>query len=119
MEKTDLPRPAAALDPLDTFLAAISWTKNRTVIVYLREDRGRRFVRLRTLSKRKTGGPWCRTVRSYMLPIEIAATLGEALIAAGMGEPYGDPPDWWADFEAAYPERGARKAAEAENQSDG
>lgn len=110
--KTDLSRPAAALDPRDTFLAAIPWTHRRTVVVYLREDRGRRFVRLRTLCKHKTDGHRYRTVRSFQVPVEIAAALGEALIAAGMGEPYGDPPEWWADFEAT------RKAAAAEEASE-
>ena len=44
-------------------------SKRRTVVVYRREDRGRRFVRLRTLGKHKANDRLCRTVGSFMVPI--------------------------------------------------
>ena len=37
-----------------------------------------------------------------MVPIECAAELGEAIIAAGKGEPFGVQPEWWEEFEEQY-----------------
>ena len=53
-----------------------------------------------------------------MVPIESAAALGKAIVAASPGEPFGDQPAQRADFEAQYQEWQARKAAEAEQAPD-
>jgi hypothetical protein len=53
-----------------------------------------------------------------MVPIEHAEELGKEIIAASKGRPFGDPPEWWADFEKEYREWQARKAAEADETLD-
>jgi hypothetical protein len=53
-----------------------------------------------------------------MVPIECAAALGKAIIAASKGRPFGDQPEWWADFEEEFREWQARKAAEADETPD-
>jgi hypothetical protein len=42
----------------------------------------------------------------------------QAIVAPSEGEPFGDEPAWWAEFEAQYQEWQARKAAEAEQAPD-
>ena len=118
MKKIDLSRPPAVLETVDTFLAAVPWSKGRTVVIYLREHGGRRYVRLRTFNKQRAEGYWYPTKRFYMVPIESAAALGKAIIAASKGRPFGDPPEWWAEWEKDYREWQACKAAEAEGTPD-
>ena len=102
MKKADLSKKPEVLRTVDTFLAAVPWTKRRTVIIYLREHGGRRYVRLRTFNKHRTKGCWYPAPRFYTVPIERAAALGEAIIAASKGEPFGPQPEWWEEFEEQY-----------------
>ena len=118
MKNVDLSKPPAVLETVDTFLGAVPWTEWRTVIIYLREHGGRRYVRLRTFNKQREKGYWYPGKRYYMVPIESAAALGKAIIAASKGRPFGDQPEWWADFEAQYQEWQARKAAGADEAPD-
>jgi len=89
-------------ETVDKFLAAVPWTKHRTVIVYLREHGARRYVRLRTFNKHRTKGMWYPSPRFYMVPMDRAADLGRAIIEASRGRPFGPQPEWWADFEKQY-----------------
>ena len=118
MKKTNLSRPPAMLETVDTFLAAGPWTERRTVVIYLREHGGRRYVRLRTFNRHREKGHWYPTKRFYMVPIKSAAAPGKAIIAASKGRPFGDQPEWWADFEEGYREWQARKAAEVDEAPD-
>ena len=118
MKKVNLARPPAMLKTVDTFLGAVPWTKRRAVIVYLREHGGRRYVRLRPFNRHREKDYWYPTARFFMVPIDCAASLGKAIIAASKGRPFGDPPEWWADFEKQYGEWQARKAAEADETPD-
>ena len=34
-----------------------------------------------------------------MVPIQNAAALGKAIVAASKGEPFGPQPEWWEAFE--------------------
>lgn len=102
MKRIDLTKKPAMLETIDTFLAAVPWTKNRTVIIYLREHGGRRYVRIRTFNKHKTKGCWYPTKRYYMVPIQSAAALGKAIVAASKGKPFDPQPDWWAEFDKQY-----------------
>ena len=102
MKEIDLSRKPAVLDTVDTFLAAVPWMKRRTVIIYLREHAGRRYVRLRTFNKHRVKDCWYPTKRYYMVPIESAERLGQAIVAASKGKPCGPQPEWWADFERQY-----------------
>ena len=102
MREVDFTRKPPVLDTVDTFLAAVPWTKHRTVIIYLREHGGRRYVRLRTFNRHREKGCWYPSPRFYMVPIECAATLGKAIIAAAEGRRLGPEPDWYRDFEKQY-----------------
>ena len=117
MKKVDLSKPPAVLETVDTFLAAVPWTTHRTVIIYLREHGSRRYVRLRTFLKHQVKNVWYPSRRFYMVPIAAAPALGQAIIAASAGEPFGEPPEWWAEFEEQYADFAARSAAE-KTQSD-
>lgn len=113
MKKADLSKPPAMLETVDTFLGVVPWTKNRTVIVYLREHGRRRYIRIRTFNKHRTMGCWYPTKRVFIVPIDRAPALGKAIIAAGKGRTFGDMPTWWEGFEKQYREREKRKAVES------
>ena len=106
------------VEKVDTFLGFVSLTDSRTVIVYLNEHGGRRYVKLSTFAKNRKKGYWYLTKSFFIVPIECAAEIGKAIMAASKGRPFGDPPAWWADFEKQYREWQARKAAEADDTPD-
>ena len=112
MKKTDLSKPPAMLETVDTFLGCVPWTKNRVVIVYLREHGRRRFIRLRTFNRHREKGCWYPTKRVFIVPIDRAPALGKAIIAASKGRTFGDMPEWFPAFEEQYQEREKRKVAE-------
>ncbi len=118
MKKVNLKRkkpiPVKAVDHL---LGFVSWTERRAVAVYLRESRGRRYVRLRTFIRNQTKGHWYPSRRYFMVPIEVAKALGKAIVTASRGRSFGEEPDRWPEFERQYEEYLARKA-EAEGTSD-
>ena len=109
MKGIDLTKKPAMLETIDTFLAAVPWTKNRTVIIYLREHGGRRYVRLRTFCRHREKGCWYPSRRFFMVPLECAPDLGRAILAAAKGKPFGPQPEWWADFEKQYAGFGKRR----------
>jgi hypothetical protein len=90
-------KPAA-----DTFMAAVPWTKNRMVVVFLRERNKRKYVRCRTFNRHSVKQIWYPSPRFYMVPVETAEELGKAIIAVAKGERYGEPPGWWFDFIKQY-----------------
>ena len=102
MQGIDLSDKPAVLDTVDTFMAAVPWTKNRMVVIFLREHSGRRHVRLRTFNRHQTKGCWYPAPRFYTIPIEKAENLDRAIIAASKGRPFGWEPEWWRDFEKQY-----------------
>ena len=102
----------------DTFIGAASSTERRTFVIHLREHGGRRYVKLSTFAKNREKGYWYLTKQFYMMPIECAAEIGKAIIAASKGQSFGDPPAWWADSQIKYREWQARKAAEADETPD-
>ena len=114
MKKIDLSRTPAVLETVDTLLGAIPWTKNRAVIVYLREHGGRRYIRLRTFNRHREKGYWYPNKWGYTVPIRIAPALGNAIVAAGEGRPFGEPPEWYAGFEKQYKARAWRKDGQTE-----
>lgn len=102
MKKIDLMAKPAVLNTVDTFMASVPWTKNRTVIVYLREHTGRRYIRLRTFNRHQIKGCWYPSPRFFTVPIEHAERLGNSIAEAAKGKPFGSEPDWWAEFEEQY-----------------
>lgn len=102
MKRIDLTKKPAMLETVDTFLAAVPWTKRRSAIIYMREHGGRRYVRIRTFNRHRTKGCWYPTKRFYMVPLDCATDLGNAILAAAQGKPFGPQPEWWEDFEKQY-----------------
>ena len=94
---------------VDKFMAAVPWTKNRMVIIYHRLHAGREYVRLRTFNRHRIKGCWYPAPRFYMVPIEHAEQLGNAIIAASHGRSRDPAPEWYADFEKQYNSRAWQK----------
>ena len=109
MSKNDETNERSIIGPaVDQFRAAVPWTKNRMVIVYHRRHAGREYIRLRTFNRHQVKGCWYPAPRFYMVPIEHAEELGNAIIAAGRGRSPGPMPEWYADFEKQYEARAWR-----------
>ncbi len=101
MKHFDFTIQANVLGTTDSFLGSIDWTKRRQVILFLREHRARRFVKMRTFLQHQVKKCWY-PARSYTVPIECAYDLGRALIRASDGEQFTETPDWWHDFLEQY-----------------
>ncbi len=102
MAEANQRKASSIFETVDTFLSAIPWTRNRMVLVFLREHGARRYVRLRTFNRHRVKGCWYPAPRFYMVPVEHAKQLGEAIVAAAEGKPFGPEPDWYRDFEKQY-----------------
>ena len=97
-EEDRQPKKRSIFETVDTFLAAVPWTKNRMVLLFKREHGARTYIQLRTFSRHQLKNCWYPGRRFYMVPIECAATLGKAIIAAAEGKPFGSEPEWFRDF---------------------
>ncbi len=95
-------KATSIFETVDTFLSAIPWTRNRMVLVFLREHGAREYIQVRTFNRHQVKGCWYPAPRFYMVPLECAAQLGQALIAAAKGRPFGAEPEWYRDFEKQY-----------------
>ena len=78
------------------------------------ERGGREYVRLRTFNRHTTKGCWYPSPRYFVVPIEVAEDLADALDAAAYGEIWSEPPDWWHDFEKQYEKREWEGAVDAD-----
>ena len=70
-------------------------------------------MRLATFAKNRGKGYWYLTRSYFTVPVECAAEIGKAIISGSKGQPFGDPPAWWADSQAQYREW-KRKVAETD-----
>ena len=77
----------------DQFIAAVPWGRWRSVLVYLRQHGGRRWVRLRTWNRHRKKLVWYPTKRYFVVPIEDADSLANAIKAAARCNP-SPKPDW-------------------------
>ncbi len=110
MAKNDETNERSIIGPaIDHFRAAVPWTKNRMVIVYHRRHAGREYIRMRTFNRHQVKGCWYPAPRFYMVPIDHAEELGNAIIAAGRDRSSGPMPEWVADFEKQYEARAWRE----------
>ena len=89
----------------DELMAAVPWTERRMVLVYRRHHKGRVFVRMRTFNRHRTLDYWYPSPRYFVVPVECAGPLSEAIRAASKGRPYGEIPEWYADFAKQYAAR--------------
>ncbi len=66
-------------------MAAVPWGEWRTVLVYRRQYQGRTFIRLRTWNKHRKLLVWYPSDRFFVIPIDNAAALADAIRAAAEG----------------------------------
>ncbi|UCC31706.1 MAG: hypothetical protein JSU86_05380 [Phycisphaerales bacterium] len=90
------------LGTVDSFVAAVPWGPHRTVLVIRREHSGREYVRFRIWNRHRTKGTWYPSRRSFVVPVQYADAMAEAIRAAARGEPLGDEPDWHLEFKNRY-----------------
>lgn len=62
-------------------------------------------IRLRSFNRHKTKGCWYPSSRYFVVPTEEAGNLDDAIRSAVWGDPWGQPPNRWADFEKQYEKR--------------
>ena len=96
------PCSTPVLDTTDELVAAVPWGRWRSVLVYRRQHAGRTWVRLRTFNKHRTKGCWYPSPRYFVVPLDCAAALAQAINAAARGENQGSAPDWYRLFETQY-----------------
>ncbi len=93
MATTSLDLTQSILQTHDQFIAAVPWGRWRSVLVYLRQHGGRRWVRLRTWNRHRKKLVWYPTKRYFVIPIEDADSLANAIRAAVRCNP-SPKPDW-------------------------
>ena len=99
------PKAKSILKTEDTFIAAVPWGDWRRVLVFRREHGGRTYVRVRTWNRHRTKRVWYPTNRFYVIPVEEAEALAEAIKAAAQNAPLAKKPKWYAARELADRER--------------
>ena len=82
----------------DRFMAAVPWGTSRMVLVHRRIHGHREYVRLRTWNRHTTKKVWYPSRRFFIIPIQNASALGEAILRAvdGLAE---EKPDWFVERE--------------------
>ncbi len=86
-------------DTVDRFIAAVPVNEYRVVLVYRRQHGGREFVRWRYWHRHRTLGCWYPDkYRSFVIPLELANGLAQALLQAEAGRS-SPMPDWLAQVE--------------------
>jgi len=92
----------------DTLTATVPWGRWRAVLGHERRHAGRTWLRLRTFNKHRTKGCWYPSPRFFVVPMEHAANLAEAIDSAARGECEIEP-EWFREFEAQYVARGVQR----------
>ena len=89
----------SVLETIDTFIATVPVSDHRMILVYRRQHGGREFVRWRYWHHHRTRGCWYPDkYRSFVIPIEQAHGLAEALLQAEAGRS-SPMPNWLAEVE--------------------
>ena len=88
----------------DTFVAAVPWGSSRTVLVHRRKHGWQEYVRLRTWNRHTTKRVWYPSRRFFIIPIQNAEALGEAILDAAYGNAK-HKPAWLIERETAEIER--------------
>ncbi len=96
------PKKRSIFETVDTLMAAVPWTKRRMVLLFKREHGARKYIQVRTFNRHQVKRCWYPAPRFYTVPIECAATLGKAILAAAEGKKFGPEPDRYRDFEKQY-----------------
>lgn len=98
-----LKKSPSVLESEDTLMATVPWGNWRSVLVYRRQHAGRTWLRLRTFNKHRTKGCWYPSPRFFVVPMEYAKNLANAIEAAARGEQEPEP-GWYKEFQSQYVE---------------
>jgi hypothetical protein len=92
---------------IDTFIAEVPLDPNRAILVYMREHGGRRYIRWRVFHRHRKGRNWYPDKRrAFVVPVEGAASLGDAIAKATCGQPITPKPAWLASVDYFRQRRG-------------
>ena len=89
-------RAAGGLNTVDTFVCEIPWSPNRTVLLHRRRHGWRDYVLLRTWNRHRKLGLWYPTTRGFVIPLDRAISLANALEMADASA-FLPEPDWLVD----------------------
>ena len=87
------------LETVDKFITAVPWGGGRwrCVLVHRREHGGRTYIRLNTWNRHRTKFVWYPSKRFFVIPIENAKALADALCRATAGWSDDKPDDQHLD----------------------
>ncbi len=98
-DETDAgPGVAGGLNTVDTFVCEVPWSENRTVLVHRRRHGWREYVLLRTWNRHRKLGLRYPTTRGFVIPLDRAIGLANALEMADAGV-FLPEPAWLLDPE--------------------
>ena len=92
------------LPPFDEFIAVVNWGAVRNVCGHRRRHAGREFIRLRNWYLGQSFGRWYQAPsrqEKYVIPLEHAEELAQAILAAVRGEAQ-PKPDWLVEHELEF-----------------
>lgn len=88
------------LFPVDTFIGVVPIDEDRIIVVYRRRHRRKDYIRWRTWHCHKTKRLWYPDVsRRFLVPLEHAEALAQAIASAVHCKPVSAMPQWLADAE--------------------
>ena len=90
------PRDTGGLNTVDTFVCEVPWSPNRTVLVHRRRHGWRDYVLLRTWNRHRKLGLWYPTTRGFVIPLDRAIGLANAMEMADAGA-FLPEPEWLVD----------------------
>ncbi len=82
----------------DKFVAAVPWDDWRTVLLHHRQHGGYEYIRFRTWNLHRTKLVWYPTKRGFVIPVQNATALADALLAGANGD-FQAKPDWFVEHE--------------------
>ncbi len=100
------------LETIDTFVASVPWDRWRTVLVHHRQHGGHAFIRFRTWNLHREKLVWYPTKRGFVIPVQNAQSLAQALLAGVSGD-FQDKPEWLVEHEQIEREKAVAKVREA------
>ena len=77
----------SVLETVDTFIACVKQGDNRAIVIYRRQHGGREYVRFCMWHRHRDLGVWYPDkYRRFVVPLEDAAPLAQAMIQAAEGK---------------------------------
>jgi hypothetical protein len=105
LDGKDAKKPSV-LETVNTFVTAVPWGGGnwRSVVVQRREHAGRVYLNLWTWNRHRTKLVWYPTRRHFVIPLDNAQALANAICKAAAGWTE-EKPDWLQEQEAEWERR--------------